>query len=287
MMADAHERVLTPEGVALHFQTASISERLVAIVIDLFLLFVVLIGLGIPLAWIGGSAPLMLLWFFGRHFWFVWFETRWQGTTPGKRRLHLRVISADGGPLTTEIVFARNLTREVELFLPLVLIVNPDLLFAGQQGVTRLLASAWILLLLLFPLTNRHRLRIGDLLAGTRVVVAPPVALLRDLADERRPVGDLVAPAPEFTFTAIQMTIYGRHELEVLEDVLRKVRSPGGASTATAVARSIARRIGWVGPVPDGARTVPFLTAFYAAQRAHLEQQMLLGKPKERQAGRK
>ena len=68
-----------------------------------------------------------MLWFFLlRHGYFVFQETRGNGTTFGKRRFHLRVIRADGGPLTTEILLARNLTREVELFLPSILILSPN-----------------------------------------------------------------------------------------------------------------------------------------------------------------
>ena len=85
------------------------------------------------------------------------------------------MIRADGGPLTTEIVLARNFTREVELFLPVQLILMPEYYHGGHTGVVAVASTLWVLVLLFFPLFNRHRLRIGDLLAGTRVVVSPPV----------------------------------------------------------------------------------------------------------------
>lgn len=282
--------VRSPEGFDLHFRTAAASERLVALTIDLAIVLVVFTVAGFACAITLGAAPFLLLFFFLRHGYFLWSEVRGNGTTFGKRRFHLRVIRADGGPLTTEILLARNLTREVELFLPLVLLLAPDIMFAEHQGVVRVLASLWMLALLFFPLMNAQRLRIGDLLAGTRVVLSPPVTLARDLADQSadrradKKAKDEV-PAPEFTFTAAQLGIYGEHELAVLEDVLRKARTGKerfGAlaerDAIAAVAKAIAKKIGWTDDAGIDTRQLRFLQAFYTAQRQHLEQGLLLGK---------
>jgi hypothetical protein len=142
----------------------------------------------------------------------------------------------------------------------------------------RVVAGVWILLLLFFPLTNRHRLRIGDLLAGTRVVVSPPVPMLRDLADRRTATKEPVEATHEFT--APQLSIYGELELQVLEDALRKSRLPGGDEVLAAVTRSIARRIGWTETVAPADRAA-FLRDFYTAQRKHLEHRLLLGQRRE------
>jgi uncharacterized RDD family membrane protein YckC len=280
--------VRSPEGIDLHFGTATASERLVALVYDLTIIAAVFVVCGFLFVFTLGPAAAILLFFVLRHGYFLWFETRGNGATPGKRRFRLRVVRADGGPLTTEILLARNLTREVELFVPLVLLLAPDALFADHEGIVRVVASTWVLLLLFFPLTNAQRLRIGDLLAGTRVVVAPTVLLERDLAHQRpsrspaqasaAPEAAAAAATPAFVFTREQLGIYGERELTVLEDVLRKARLAGGKETVAAVAGSIARRIGW----PDAAglrgREDHFLAAFYTAQRQHLEQGLLLGK---------
>ena len=137
--------------------------------------------------------------------------------------------------------------------------------------------------MLFFPLGNPKRLRIGDLLAGTRVVHAPRAQLLRDMADQR--VAAAAAKSGTFTFREAQLTVYGEHELQVLEEVLRKARLPGGAETVAAVAAKIAGRIGWDGPVADR-DALEFLRDFYAAQRRHLENALLLGKRRERKATR-
>jgi uncharacterized RDD family membrane protein YckC len=278
------QTIRTPEGLELHFTTAAASERFVALCIDLVVLLAALVIFGIVLGLMGGIGAVLLLGFLLRQGYFAWFETRWNGSTPGKRRFHLRVIRADGGPLSAEILLARNLTREVELFLPLTVLFVPDALFGGHSGLVRVIASLWVLLLMFFPLTNRYRLRIGDLLAGTRVVVQPPVALLRDLAD-LRPATGVPVPEAAFLFTAAQLGIYGVHELQVLEEVLHKARSHGGDATLAAVTASICRRIGWQ-DVPARAEHAKFLRAFYTAQRQHLEQQLLLGRRRQRQEKR-
>lgn len=283
------ETVTTPEGFELRFGRAAASERLVALAIDLGLVLLAAFVAGLVLYFTLGVGAALLLLFLLRQGYFVWFETRWNGRTPGKRLFHLRVVRADGGPLTVETLLARNLTREVELFLPLTLLANPDVLFADHTGWVRLAASLWILLLLFFPLTNPHRLRIGDLLAGTRVVVSPSVALVRDLADARA-AADVREPEPLFRFSPEMLAIYGERELTVLEEVLRKAKRSADP-VVVEVARSICRRIGWTDEAAIGTDHARFLRAFYAAQRQHLEQQLLLGRrrlrkgPKGRRPG--
>ncbi|MEZ6038266.1 MAG: RDD family protein, partial [Planctomycetota bacterium] len=236
--------VQTPEGLALPFATADFASRMAAMIIDLVVVFVVLLVGGGLLALVLGPAVLMLAMFFLRQGYFLWFEARGNGSTLGKRRLHLRVVRADGGPLTVEVLLARNLTREVEFFVPGMIFLAPQYLFADHAGPVRVVASLWVLLLLLFPLFNSYRARIGDLLAGTRVVVAPPVALLRDLADRDREQ----RAAAGFHFTAQQLDVYGEKELTVLEDVLRKARGAGGKQALRKVAEAICRRIGYQDP---------------------------------------
>lgn len=279
----APQLITTPEGLALRFRTATAAERIAAFALDsLWLALLVVVGF-LVVALLGRTGlPFFALWFFLLRFcWFSWAEIRGGGRTPGKRRFHLRVIRSDGGPLTAEVLIARNLTREIETFLPMLLVLDPDLLFAGHEGVVRITALVWVLMLLFFPLTNAQRLRIGDLLAGTRVVVSPPAALARDLAATGKQAGatkDAPAAAPEFSFAPEQLRIYGEHELSVLEDVLRKAPAAGEDPTLAAVAKSICRRIGIADPTAALAKPLPFLRAFYAAQRGHLEQGLLLGK---------
>ena len=173
-----HARELvTPEGVPLVFRLAPLGERLGALLIDLLLQLAGLFLLGlVPLLMGLGSGWLMalvtLVFFFARNFYFVFFELRWQGQTPGKRTIGLRVIDASGGVLTAEAIFARNLTRELEVFWPLVALAAPKQVSGLEGGWLALAAVAWILALGLIPFLNRDRRRLGDLVAGTLVVRA-------------------------------------------------------------------------------------------------------------------
>ena len=120
-------RILTPEGVPLIFQLAERGERAAAVLIDLVIMLLAMTAVVLAsvflLSQLGvsglGVGLTILLFFFVRSFYFIAFELRWQGTTPGKRALGLRVIDRAGGRLRADAIFARNLMREVELFLPL------------------------------------------------------------------------------------------------------------------------------------------------------------------------
>ena len=270
--APTRHEIVPPEGVPLSFTIASPGDRAAAFLVDA--LFMVLAGVAVFLlvllgggrsGWTAAIANLVL--FAVQNLYFVWFEARWQGSTPGKRALGIRVIDARGGTLTIEAVLARNLVRVLEVFLPLAVLVDPEALWPGAPPWARLLASAWLLVFALLPLFNRQRLRVGDLVAGTCVVVAPRVVLLDDPGRARG--------AAAWSFTDAQLDVYGVYELQVLEDVLRRAREPGGPEGVRAVARQIAAKVGWKGSVED-----PFLREFYAALRDRLERRMLLGRRK-------
>jgi uncharacterized RDD family membrane protein YckC len=266
--------VMTPEGVPVRFEVAEAGDRAAAFLLDLLAvagLTLLLLAAPIALAVSGrlsADIPLalaVLLVFLVRTFYFTWFELRWQGATPGKRRIGLRAVDARGGPVSAEAIVARNLTREVEVFLPLAALSSPELLWPGAPGWARLVALVWLLVLLFLPLLNRDRLRVGDLVAGTLVVRTPAPALQADLAKE--------APAA-LAFTPAQLDAYGIYELQVLEGLLRAA-GPTRAGTLAAVATQVRSKIGWTGPVADPEN---FLRDFYAAMREHLERRLLFGK---------
>ena len=295
-------RVPTPEGISLPFVVAAVGDRAAAFLVDLMIiigctvviLLVTLLGEAVGLKGLGTSLALIalfLLW----NFYFVYFEIRWGGTTPGKRKMGVRVISRDGGPLTAQAVFARNLMRILELNLPLIALLAPQALLPEAPGWGRLLAVAWVVVFALVPFFNQDRLRCGDLVAGTLVVKVPKAVLLGDLADRAavRPVPPrqragvvmpppLPTPAEEFPFTREQVDIYGIHELQVLEDLLRRDdQGTLDSRVLEEVCDKIKVKIGW--PAERWQVPVrPFLQAFYRAQRAALEQRMLFGQRRER-----
>ncbi|MGT2468742.1 hypothetical protein ACVOMV_34490 [Mesorhizobium atlanticum] len=77
--------------------------------------------------------------------------------------------------------------REIEVFLPLSILAaraSADV----ADTLTTIFGLVWALLFSLFPLFNRDRLRIGDLLAGTWVVEAAEMALVEDLSLRKDPI---------------------------------------------------------------------------------------------------
>lgn len=284
--AGGERRLLTPEGVPLVFQLAPRGERAAAVLIDLCLMYLgiaaLVLALVFGLRWVGIDGVVIglviLISFLVRSFYFVYFELRWQGQTPGKRALGIRVIDRRGGYLRADSVFARNLLREVELFLPMTVLFLPD---EGSGAVFKLLTAVWVGIFLLLPFFNKDRLRAGDLVAGTWVIAAPKAVLLGDVAAGRAAAAQPKGAAqvdPEFPFTRTQLDVYGIYELQTLEEVLRQ-QGPQSDETRREVARRIQRKIAWAGErEPDPRR---FLEAFYAALRAHLETRLLFGERRE------
>jgi uncharacterized RDD family membrane protein YckC len=268
--------VVTPEGVPVRFAVALAGDRLGAFLFDVMIIVAILLAVVVPLAILAAREKLegdlvlsiaVLAVFLVRTFYFVFFELSWQGQTPGKRRLRIRAVDGRGGPLTAEAIIARNLTREVELFLPMAALFSPDLLFPGAPGWAVLSTLAWMLLFGFLPFFNRDRLRVGDLVAGTVVVRTPDAMLLQDLS---------TAPPPEeVSFSDEQLDVYGEYELHVLEGVLRGRGKAGHAEAVRTVADKIREKIGWEGARVEDER---FLDAFYAALRGRLERRLLFGR---------
>jgi uncharacterized RDD family membrane protein YckC len=272
--------IVTPEGLPLRFEVANLGERIAAFAVDMGIVFASMLALAIGLG-IGGIAlgdelvmvGLFLGFFVLRNFYFMGFELRWGGRTPGKRMLGTRVIDGAGGPLLAQAVIARNFIRELEVWIPLGLLFTHDVLFPGVDAPVRLLALAWVVALLAVPFVNADHMRLGDLIGGTLVVVAPRASLGKDVST--KPRTKRAGLEPGLRFTKAQLSHYGIYELQVLEDLLRRpsFRDRSGLPT---VAYKIKVKIGWSTEqwkVDDRA----FLRAFYAAQRAELERKMQFG----------
>ncbi|MFG0316264.1 MAG: RDD family protein [Planctomycetota bacterium JB042] len=280
--AEALREIVAPEGVPLRFRVANVGERAGAFLVDLCVIALLLLAFSLGLLLLGavlGSqlvlAVMLLVVFLLTNFYFVWFEGRRQGATPGKKLVGLRVIDRRGGPLTAEAVLARNLSRNVELIVPLAAFFAPEALRGDRPGWLTAILLAWVAVLLLLPAFNRDRLRVGDLIAGTLVVAAPRARLLPDVA-ARAPDGTGDSP---YVFSPAQLEVYGIYELQVLEQVLRD-EGAMQIRKLRVVARKIAKKIDW----PDDPADLDvrrFLDAFYRALRAHHEGKVVLGERQE------
>ncbi|MFI5016839.1 MAG: RDD family protein [Dongiales bacterium] len=268
------ESIVSPEGVPMSVEVASYGDRLAAFILDslfwtvaaVVLFLAILMSSGMALGLRAGLSLGVFAAFLLRNLYMIHFELVWRGATPGKRLMGIKVIDRHGGPLLPGAIIARNLTREIEYFLPV------GLLSAGAARGAPWLAlclGLWFLLFTLLPLFNRQRLRAGDLIAGTMVVVLPRRLLLDDLAEHQA----------RFVFAERQLRSYGAFELQVLEELLRRAAGKDAARLRREVADKICRKIAWTEPVGD-TEVEQFLRDFYAAERAFLEREQLYGRPK-------
>ena len=151
---DSRIEIVTAENIAFKYHVAGPFRRSVALLIDMLIQVGVFIGLVMAALFFGatglggiGIAVGLVIWFYGGLF-----ETFWNGQTPGKRVMRLRVVSIEGQPITAMQAVTRNVLRFVDA-LP------GQLPFALCQ--VGLFATA----------SNDRFQRLGDLACGTMVVV--------------------------------------------------------------------------------------------------------------------
>lgn len=150
-----------PEEIDLQVDVANVGSRTLAILIDIALgslVLLVVYSLTTLLAHNTSEDPftqlsstaletVLILVIFGfQWLYFNLFEWLWNGQTPGKRMLGLRVIKADGSPVSMIDVLLRNLSRPIDTLGPM-----------GLIG-----------LLMIF--VSRKAQRLGDLMAQTMVI---------------------------------------------------------------------------------------------------------------------
>ncbi|GAB5349160.1 RDD family protein [Alteriqipengyuania sp. 357] len=287
-IADKRRRqVVTPEGVPLDMVLATRGSRLMALILDYAIIFFSILIAAIALIFIGinfgqmdqldnGAGEFLIVVFVILLFlllngYFIFFEMGPRGATPGKRMVGIRVAARPQGSagerLTAEAIIARNLLRQIEIFMPLSFFSNASAVGSGSAWI---MGSLWFATFMLFPFFNRDALRAGDVVAGTWVVEAPR----RKLAEALSVVGsENRTQDGGYRFGNEELSIYGEYELQQLERVLRD----GDDKTLDAVHKAIVRKIGWEAGSGDERA---FLEAFYTALRARLEGDMRLGQRK-------
>jgi uncharacterized RDD family membrane protein YckC len=154
-----------PEEIDLQLEVANAGSRTLAILADIGICAIVLLAAYVVVSlldenvsdWMTGfganalTIVLLVLLFGAQWLYFFLFEWRWNGQTPGKRLLHLRVVKADGAPVSWIDVLLRNVSRPVDSFGPM-----------GLVG-----------LLMIFVSPRAQRL--GDLMARTLVIHETPI----------------------------------------------------------------------------------------------------------------
>lgn len=291
-LAKRRRHVLTPEGLTLPLTIASRGSRIGALVLDFTIIFFGMLVIGMVMVWILGDLLeqlmtdedgkvlgaaefvvvfVILLAFLARYGYFLGFELGPRGATPGKRIVGIRVAARDGGQLSAEAVIARNLLRDIELFLPLVFLqVAPT----GEMGSAGVAGMIWFAIFMAFPFFNRDAMRAGDVIAGTWVVEAPRARLAATLSTQGAAKGASEVTGARYNFGEAELSVYGEQELQTLERVLRD----GQEEAIVSVHAAICRKIGWE---PGSGDERAFLEAFYAQLRAKLEGDLRFGKRKK------
>jgi uncharacterized RDD family membrane protein YckC len=145
------ETFVTPEAIPIVLDVTGIGPRTIATIVDSLIQLAAFLAIAwlVSVSGIGenGAAVILLVALFLLVWgYFIVLEGLWGGRTPGKAAARIRVVRADGRPVTWTQVTVRNLLRIVD-FLPFYYIVGG----------------------LLVVLTRRSQ-RLGDLAAGTVVV---------------------------------------------------------------------------------------------------------------------
>lgn len=160
---DTHIEIITPENITFHYRVAGPFRRLPAYLIDVALQLAAVAAAAMALMFVfGRAAPglvtgvMLVAWFILSWFYGGLFEALWNGQTPGKRMMQIRVLSVDGQPINGLQAVLRNLLRTVDA-LPVVYHVVP----------------LYLLGLCTTAMNERYQ-RLGDLACGTMVVVEEP-----------------------------------------------------------------------------------------------------------------
>jgi len=214
----------TPERVPLAFALASIGNRFLAVAIDHAIQYVSIALIGLIFLFAAGLfsdgaetvidsvgvdtprwiiAVLIIVIFILFSGYFAFFEWWWDGQTPGKRLMKLRVIREDGRPITLWEAIARNLLR----------------IFDTIPGFVIPIYSVGLIVVFL----NSRDQRVGDMFAGTVVI--------RERTDEAPTFADTFSnPVADAAFRRVQqrtafdanITSIGEREIEIIESFLRR-----------------------------------------------------------------
>ena len=214
----------TPERVPLAFALASIGNRFLAAAIDHLIQYssiAVIVWVFMSAAgssageqigvanemlreapkWMIAIMIIILFLIFAGYF--IFFEWIWNGQTPGKRLLKLRVIRDDGRPITLWEAIARNLLR----------------IFDSVPGFLLPIYSVGLIVIFL----NKRDQRVGDIFAGTVVI--------RERTDEAPTFAETFSnPIADAAFRRVQkrtaftgdVSSLSSVEIEVVESFLRR-----------------------------------------------------------------
>lgn len=248
---DISTRLETPEHIEFEFRLAGPWRRAWAYVLDFVLRGVVMMAVFWLLLMsaivfhsvddiVGAHVGLALvLYFLVEWFYCVLFEWLWDGRTPGKKALGLRVIKDGGFPIGLQDALLRNLLRAADLLPP----------FPGLPLPTYLVGT-------LVSSTDPRFRRLGDLVAGTMVIVEEPAKMREPVKIEPPPHPQELATIPPHP----RLNIEEKKTIDAFMRRMRTIHPDRREEICIAYARHLAQRLG-APPPRSGAR---FLQLVYA-----------------------
>lgn len=252
-LVDTAGRVETPEHIAFEFRLAGPWRRMVAYAIDVFVRSVVLavaavlltvtsLASGLEELFAANGALLTLAYFGIEWFYMVIFEWLWNGQTPGKRTLGLRVLKEGGFPIGLQDALLRNLLRAADLFPPL----TPLFGIPAPSYLVGMLVAA----------SDAKFRRLGDLVAGTIVVVEEPVRLRRPAPVDPPPTAAELALVP----VAPRLSVEEKRTLDAFLRRFRLIHPARREELCEPWARALAARYG----APEQQSWARYLQLVYA-----------------------
>jgi uncharacterized RDD family membrane protein YckC len=237
--------VETPENIELSYEVAGIGSRFLAAIVDSTLIIFGQALLLYPLSLvagvtdfsdsvavaIGAALSFVIVWGY-----YIVFELLWNGQSPGKRLVGLRVLREGGRPITFLAAAIRNIVRLVD-FLPLLYGVGVVVMFV-DQGARRL----------------------GDFAAGTIVVRERGAVTLASLTQPAAPIAT--------TTTLANIELVNEHDYALVREFLERRAQLGRdvrQRVAVQLALTLQARLG----IPQGGDTELFLEYIAREYRAN------------------
>lgn len=212
-LSDKYLTIDTPENVAFGYDVAGIGSRFLATMVDTLLIIILMVIVNVAslflttillgsnwvdeavVVWVGAILGLISFGLFWGYY--IVFEMMWNGQSPGKRWVGLRVLKLDGTPITLVESVVRNLIRLID-FLPF---------YYGFGVVTMFI--------------NEQSRRLGDLAAGTLVVYDTGAITLDELSQDSMIPG-LRAQAISPDTEQLPVERLTAQDMAMIEDYLRR-----------------------------------------------------------------
>ncbi len=266
MTIDEVYRIDTPENVEFNYNVAGIGSRFLAAIIDtaLLILIQVILWIGVLVVMalledvsraagidtdvlgsfiIAGAIILGFIFFWG---YYLFFELLWNGQSPGKRVVRLRVVREGGRPVAFTSSAIRNLVRLID-FLP------------GFYGLG-----------VLVMFVDQRARRLGDLAGGTLVVKERQAVSLSSLTARAEPL-----PLPPRRSDEPQDLLPNLHLLtdqdyNLVQEFLRRRKELGRASRTrlgVQLANNLHDRLGMISEGGDHERFLELVAYDYRRTR--------------------